>query len=154
MAQNAKTQKAQLKRGKAATLKKLFFDPQKICLLVAFEDHHLCQLAPCNLAHGLLFHHPRFHRSLHALHALQITFLLWAEPKCCTPYSSVAKGYRNLTKNSRKESNYMHTSSDWDCPQLMGIHSKNSRITNVHREKVLNKNSRKKSIRRENLNKK
>ena len=77
MAQNAKTQKAQLKPGKAATLKKLFFDPQKICLLVAFEDHHLCQLAPCNLAHGLLFHHPHFHRSLHALHALHHGLLHW-----------------------------------------------------------------------------
>ena len=71
--------------ARAATLKKMFFD-HKICfwhrsLLIAFEDHHLCQLASCNLANCLLFHHARFHR-LHALHGAFHHWLLHRKGHC------------------------------------------------------------------------
>ena len=71
--------------ARAATLKKMFFD-HKICLshrslLIAFEDHHLCQLASCNLANCLLFHHARFH-CLHALHGAFHHWLLHRKGHC------------------------------------------------------------------------
>ena len=97
--------------ARAATLRKMFFD-HKICfwhrsLLIAFEDHHLCQLASCNLANCLLFHHARFHCSLlhAALHGAFHHWLLHRKGHCESKTKHEAVGSEAKCKSLQEDLN-------------------------------------------------